>query len=220
MLSVIIPVRDEPMLDNLLFPLHGVLGSLGEPYEVLVVSGDREKLHALHMVFPFQRDIKCFGDSLERSILCGFSHASGDIILVMDADGTHNPKDIPSMLQALKGHDMVVGSRYVSGSTMDKWGYRRIVTEVFRLFAHESGSHLRDPMSGFFVFRRGLLDNITFKPFKWKTALEIELKARPDVVEVAVTRGVRLFGESKTSILVGLGVLWDLQWEAGRWLRN
>jgi len=201
MISVIVPVRDEPAIEEFLLRLHEVMSSIPEDYEVLVITSDKEKLHTPIPYLPHQKVYKSYGDSLERAILLGFSVSKGDRLIVLDSDGSHSP-------------ELAVASRFHRKSRFNYPFFRKIVSLFFVKFARLFGSNLTDPMSGCFAVRKDLIENVRFKPFKWKTALEIELKTRPNAHEVPFTFKKRKAGVSKAKILTGLKVLWDVFWEA------
>jgi len=72
MISIVLPVRDEPNLAMFLRELHEMMSEVPGQYEIIVAMGDRETLHPDIPSLPCQRIIKTYGDSLERSILAGF----------------------------------------------------------------------------------------------------------------------------------------------------
>ena len=210
MLSVIVPMRNEPRSEEAVGRIHEALIDLSEDYEVIVVTGDRERTPFKCPNFPRTRHVVTYGDSLERSILNGFSHARGDKLAVMDADGSHPPANLPKMAELLGEYEMVVGSRFVEGAEFKASAARCLVTALTRYMAYEAGSKLRDPMSGFFAIRREVLDRCRFRPITWKTALEVELRARPKTVEVPIRFAERVEGKSNTSLKIGLKLLWQL----------
>ena len=213
MLSIVVPARDEPKLPEFLAGLHDAMTGVPGGYEILVVQGDREPGKRYVPLLPNERSLWTYGDSLERSILHGLSEARGERILVMDADGSHPPRMVGELFRALDDVELAVGSRFVEGAAFSKSAYRGLVTWLFTAMARQCGSKLRDPMSGFFAVRREVLDRCRFKPLKWKTALEIELRANPTLREVPIMFSERGAGRSKTSWRVGLTLLWQLQWE-------
>lgn len=211
--SVVVPVLNEPDLTQFLLELHRVMRSTRMTYEVVVITGDRETLHAQIPEYRNQRIFTSYGDALERAILLGFSVTTGDVIVVCDADGSHPLDVIPSLIDGLNGHDLAIGSRFVEGgSSHDAW-FRKLVTRCFAQYAHFFGSRLSDPMSGFFAVKRKLVERTLFKPFKWKVALELELKSHSNATEVPFDFKKRQRGVSKASIKTGLKILRDIFWE-------
>src|SRR3972149_1738108 len=111
-ISVIVPVLNEPGIGVFLEKMGEELSISSEDCEIILVIGDRETLHP---AFPQMRNMKfamSYGDSLERAILTGFTCASGEKIIVMDGDGSHDPNDVLRMARELDRHEMVVGSRF------------------------------------------------------------------------------------------------------------
>lgn len=208
--SIIVPVRDEPQIGDFLTRLHGVMSSISETYEIIIVMGDKEKLFSEIPSLPNQRIIKTYGDSLERSILNGFSHAKGHRILVCDADDCHPIEKIPKFLESLNIAEMVVASRYILDGKSDLGSFRNFISLYFTKWAHFFGSKLSDPSAGFFAIRKTVLDKVQFKPFTWKTAMEIELKARPLIFEIPITAKKREEGKSKISVKLGIRIAWDV----------
>lgn len=225
--SVILPVLNEPYLPKLIEELDF---HLGDSYEIIVVTSDKSKSNltekelfvvgnkesGLSYLSPVQpkpkiiKIIKSYADSLERSILLGFSVATGNKIIVMDADGSHPSSLVPKMAEELNEYEMVVASRFVDGGKYVTSFFRYIITSVFTDVAQLLGSSLTDPMSGFFGIRSELLNHIKFKPYKWKTALEINNKLRPKTKEIPYTFHNREEGRSKSDWKIGLTLLWDI----------
>lgn len=210
MITLILPVKNEDGISSFLYRLHEVLESIPENYEILVIRGDKEKLNNPLPLLPHQTELKCYGDSLERAILLGFSSAKGDKICVCDADGSHSPEHIPEMYQRLKDYDMVVGSRFLPESKFHQTKVRKIVSWFFVKYANFLGSVLSDPMSGFFCFNKKILENIEFKPFVWKLCLEIELKTSCRIKEIPIIFKNRTSGLSKADMSIGAKIFLDL----------
>jgi len=86
----------------------------------------------------------------------GLKLARGDVVVQMDADLSHRPSDLPSLLEALAEADVVVGSRYVGGGSLMSWGFfRRLVSKVANLLAISVlRLDVRDATSGFRAWKR------------------------------------------------------------------
>jgi glycosyltransferase involved in cell wall biosynthesis len=210
LLSVIVPIRNEPEIENFLLSIyHGLSITISE-FEIIIIVGDDDKLTPTIPILPNLRVFTSYGDSLERAILTGFTVAKGDTMIVMDGDGSHDPLDIQKIVRGLDAHDLVVGSRFLKGSNFLQNPFRKFISHVFIIWANMNGSRLSDPMSGFFGLRRELLKRIKFKPFKWKICLEIELKAKPDLIEVPIKFRKRIRGVSKSTIIIGLKIFYDI----------
>lgn len=98
-------------------------------------------------------------DGLGRAYLAGFQHAMErgyNYIVEIDADGSHDPADLPAMLAvAWEGASLVLGSRWVPGGSVLNWPWaRRMISRVGNSYARVVlGSRIRDLTSGFRVFR-------------------------------------------------------------------
>jgi len=210
MISVILPVKNEPNLPDFLIRLHTVLEKLNTSYEVIIAMGDREDNWADPPEHPNQRVIKTYGDSLERSILAGFSFSKGELLVVCDVDNYHPVSAIPLMVTRLAQYEMVAGSRFISGGRLNMSPFRTFISKFFRSCARSYGSRLSDPMTGFFGIRKEVIDKVTFKPYIWKVALEIEMKSRPTLYEIPIVPQPRMAGISKSSIKIGLKLMRDM----------
>ena len=139
---------------------------------------------------------------LASAILKGIQQATGDVIVVMDSDFSHPPQIIPKMLESLKKYhsDIVIASRYVSGGGIEHWTLKRklmskVATKIAKLSLDVSA---KDPMSGFFLFKKNLLHDLKFDGIGYKLLLEILVKTKgAKITEVPYTFTNRKFGASK-----------------------
>lgn len=94
-----------------------------------------------------------------------------DILLEMDADFSHHPREIPKFLEKLDGsHDMVIGSRYIPGGGTSEWGWTRAVLSFVanKYIALVAGVPIRDTTSGYRAYRREVLEATDFERIKIK----------------------------------------------------
>jgi dolichol-phosphate mannosyltransferase len=123
--------------------------------------------------------------------------------VVMDADLQHPPEVIPDLLNKTEsGADIVIASRYVEGGGMKEWGLiRKIISKGAIVLAHlllPTTRKVKDPMSGFFAFRREALGNAYLSPRGYKILLEILIEGRfRNAAEVPYIFENRSGGESK-----------------------
>ena len=119
---------------------------------------------------------------LSSAILAGIRASVGESVVVMDSDFSHPPETIVKMLEELKKSDcdIVVASRYVDGGSITGWPFKRkLISKGATKIAQRSlGIKIKDPMSGFFAFRRHVIRNINFDAIGYKILLEILVKAR------------------------------------------
>ena len=211
-LSVVLPTYNESQ------NIAGMLDSIAETLpadsaaELIVVddnspdgTGDIARSHAGKIgnkklrVKVIRRPDK---QGLSSAILAGVQSAAGDIVVVMDGDFSHPPQTILHMIEELRNPecDIVVASRYVKGGSVTGWPFkRRLMSKGATKIAQVGlGIGVKDPMSGFFAFRRHIIDGVKFDAIGYKMLLEILVKAKgARVREVPYTFTNRTAGASK-----------------------
>jgi dolichol-phosphate mannosyltransferase len=234
---VVVPTYDEvenlePILDRLhrsvpaahaLVVDDGSPDGTGEPAEKLAALDPR--VHVL------RRPEKA---GLGPAYVAGFrwGRARGyDVLVEMDADGSHHPEQLPALLGALEAADLALGSRYVPGGRVEDW-------PVHRLLLSRAGNlwtrwalrlPLADATGGFRAVRAALVDRLPFDDvasqgycfqvdWAWRA-----VRAGARVVEVPITFTERAFGRSKMSgSIVGEALVrvtwWGLQDRLADWL--
>lgn len=202
--SIILPVKNEPEIARFVDDLSKCLS--GYDFEIIVVSGDKK----LPVLSPPIKVVKSYADSLERAILLGFSVAKGNKIIVMDSDYSHPIYVVPNMIHELDNYEMVIGSRFIYSKCYKTTFFRHIVSFIFNYIASLLGSTLTDPMTGFFGVQTSILNEVKFKPYKWKIALEISNKLHPTTKEISYYFKNREVGKSKSNWKIGLKILFDL----------
>ncbi len=139
---------------------------------------------------------------LSSAILRGIRASIGESVVVMDSDFSHPPETITKMIEELKKSDcdIVVASRYVEGGSITGWPFKRklISRGATKIAQRSLGIKIKDPMSGFFAFRRHIIRNIKFDAIGYKILLEILVKARgAKVREIPYNFIDRASGKSK-----------------------
>lgn len=137
---------------------------------------------------------------LASAVVEGLRLSRGRLIVVMDADGSHPPEVIPRLIEPLRSGaaEFVLASRFVAGgSDTGLVGYRRAISWGASRLARGL-TPVRDPMSGFFAFRREILERGHLAPVGYKIGLEILVKCSPrPVLEIPFHFQHRLAGVSK-----------------------
>jgi len=141
-------------------------------------------------------------NGLSSAILNGIQNAKGDTIVVMDSDFSHPPQIIPKMIEAFKQYqcDLVVASRYITGGNIQGWTIKRkLMSKVATVIAKKGlGVKTKDPMSGFFAFKKNIIKELNFDTLGYKFLLEILVKTKDiNVKEIPYTFENRRFGSSK-----------------------
>jgi len=136
---------------------------------------------------------------LSSAILDGWRVAEGDVLGVMDADLSHPPEKIKDLFGAIKnGADIAIGSRYIKGGRIENWKLtRKIVSKGATLLARLYTS-VKDPMSGFFMIKKEVINGVDLKPKGFKILLEILVKGKyQSVAEIPMAFVDRAGGKSK-----------------------
>jgi dolichol-phosphate mannosyltransferase len=170
-------------------------------------------------------------EGIGRAYLAGFARAlasGAELVLEMDCDFSHDPRDVPRLLAATEdGADVVLGSRWVDGGGTENWGLvRRLVSRGGSLYARlVLGVSIRDLTGGFKCFRRQVLETIDLDAIAARGyGFQIEgtyraLRAGFRVVELPITFVDRRVGESKMSgaiVLEAMRQVPALRWKALR----
>jgi dolichol-phosphate mannosyltransferase len=147
-------------------------------------------------------------EGLGPAYVAGFGHAlerGAQVVVQMDADFSHDPADLPRLLAATEGGDLVIGSRYVDGGGVSDWGpVRRTISRGGSAYARGVlGVDFRDLTGGFKAIRREVLESIDLGSISsLGYAFQVELTYRAiragfRVVEVPITFRDRRVGQSK-----------------------
>ena len=158
---------------------------------------------------------------LGPAYLAGFARALADgaeLVLEMDCDFSHDPADVPRLIAAAEGADLVLGSRYVAGGRIGNWGLgRRLVSSGGSLYARLMlRLPVRDPTGGFKCYRRRVLEAIDLDSISSKGyAFQIETTYRAvsagfRVVEIPISFVDRAVGGSKMSRSIVLEAVWKV----------
>jgi dolichol-phosphate mannosyltransferase len=224
--TVCLPTYNER--ENLELMLRALGGVLRDGDRVLVVDdrspdGTGELADRLAEELPFvdvlHRERK---EGLGPAYLAGFRQALADgaeLVLEMDCDFSHDPKDVPRLIAAVEGGaDLALGSRYVRGGAIPNWGLvRRAISLGGNLYAQavlQSG--IRDLTGGFKCFRRRVLETIDLGAIDSRGyAFQIEttyrvLRAGFRVVEVPIAFVDREQGHSKMNRSIVLEAVWKV----------
>lgn len=197
-----------------------------DEYEIIVCDDDSPDLtwQAVKETFPNDPKIKVIRRTADRglsqSIMEGFDNASGEILVVMDADLQHDPNSIPELLKKAETADLVAGTRFALGGSIEgDWPVtRKLMSFIANLLAKIIlGIKITDPMSGFFAIKRTAFQKIRpfVNPKGFKILLEllfvlITLDKNAKIAESGVFFRKRTEGKSKMGIEVALIYLLSL----------
>ena len=213
-LSIIVPTRNESK------NIEALLGQIGAAMpsmfiEVIFVDDSTDTtpqviekvkqdfafdIHVIHRP-PERRN------GLGNAVVEGLKAAKSDWVCVMDGDLQHPPEVIPSLLEAAhsKRADLVAASRLADGGGVAGLSWRRVLvsrTLAFgsrALFPREL-ANVSDPLTGFFVFRRSMVNPDVLEPKGFKILLEILIRCpKLNVTELPFEFAVRNAGKSKAN---------------------
>lgn len=206
-LAIVIPTLNErENIGEIIERIHSTLKT-GQ-FEIVVVDDDskdgtadlaREYAAKLGNIRVVQREGKL---GLASAVLDGVKATDASIIGVIDADLQEPPESLPRLLARIEaGHDIVIGSRYVKGSSIEGWGYtRKFISRVaiwLAWFLLPATRGIQDPSNGYFLVRRDVL-NAELDPKGFKILMEILVKCDyGTVAEVPIDYVGRVRGESK-----------------------
>lgn len=229
-------LREKPLSVSVIIPTLNESGSIEKVLkdisrqkvgEILVVDGHSsdgtiELVRKLNFRLILQK-----GKGLGKAIETGIEYTNGDVIIIVDADGSHNPDDIPKLLGKInEGYDLVVASRYlkspkISGlifqdqqsCSYDDTFVRGIGNRIFTWLCRKIYKlDIHDTLMGFKAFRRDIFKKIKLIECGQEFDVEILIKAKKagfKVGEVPVIEHKRVYGESKLSVPYhGSKVLW------------
>ncbi|MGH2349475.1 MAG: polyprenol monophosphomannose synthase [bacterium] len=230
-LSVIVPTYNErDALPALLARLDGVRRTL--PLEVVIVddaspdgTGSMGETLARRTAMPVTIIHRPRKSGLASAAIDGAAAAHGRIVTVMDADLSHPPELLPSLVAAIDaGADVAIASRYVPDGGIDDWPLaRRILSVAATALARTVlGLPVRDPLSGFFAARTSLLTGGAYYGVGYKLLVEVLVRHPGRIVEVPYRFTDRRRGHSKLTLaevrafFVLLAGLWRYQHRMSR----
>jgi dolichol-phosphate mannosyltransferase len=224
---VVIPTYNER--DNVEAIVERVTASVADAHVLIVddhspdgtgkiadeIAAADPRVHVLHRTAKAGLGgayIAGFGWGLERGY---------DVLVEMDADGSHAPEQLTRLLDALREADLVIGSRWVPGGTVVNWAKsRELLSRGGNLYTRVAlGVDIRDATGGYRAYRRALLEEIDYRSVVSEGyCFQVDLAWRAArggfrVVEVPITFAERERGESKMSGSIVREALWRVtQW--------
>ena len=213
-LSLAVPTLNEAenvgaLIERLVELLEPVLG---EAYELIIIdddSPDRTWEVALDRCakYPRVRVIRRQGEKgLSTAVVRAWQAARGEILGVMDADLQHPPEANLALLDEMqRGADLAVASRHIEGGGLSDWSlFRRILSRGAQLLGllvlPGVLGRISDPMSGYFMVRRSVLEGSRLNPIGYKILIEVVARGRIRWIgEAAYVFRERVDGKSKVT---------------------
>jgi dolichol-phosphate mannosyltransferase len=216
--SVVLPTYNEREgIAEIVAEILGVARRAGLDVEVLVIDDASPDGTAAHVETVFGADaavrvhVRHGERGLATAIYRGIREARGDVVVLMDSDGNHDPHLLPLMVRCVEDFDVVIGSRYVLGGGMLTSRARYWGSYAFNLVIRVVlGLRIHDNLSGFLAFRPTLLRGIAPEAVFYGYGdyairlLHHVVRERGRVLEIPTVYRFRKGGESKTRFLAYL----------------
>lgn len=202
--SVVIPVHNEAeSIACLLEKVSTVLKTLGRPWEIIVVD-DGSTDGTLKQVAGAEVKVISHPYNIGNgaAIKTGIRHACGEIVLLMDGDGQHDPRDIPRLIDQIGPFDMVVGGR-TNGAYQN--AHRKLANQAYNLFAsYVTHFYIRDLTSGFRAIKASVLKRFTYlipNTFSYPTTLTLSLLRAGHSLKYEPITALERTGKSKIKLV-------------------
>ncbi len=207
--SIVVPTLNESENIDLLLTRIFALDFVPDSFEVIIVDdGSTDGTPNKVLNWANRSNVRLIErretPDLTASILSGVAAANSDVIVVMDADLSHPPEQLPAIVAPIlnDSHDVVVASRYIAGGSTENWPlYRQFLSRVGGWIARPI-CDVNDATSGFFSFRRDLAKNISSHAHGYKILLELLManQGKIRVTEIPICFRDRTYGTSKLSL--------------------
>ena len=218
--SIIIPTKEEPAIQELIDEINK---KIKQNHEIIIVDKSKVKPSIQEAKVISQRS-----DGLGNAFVEGLSEAKGDVIALMDGDGSHRPEDLNSLLSKIGKYEIALGSKLIEGGRSSDTLGRKLVTLAFSLLTRLIlWVDIKDPMTGFMVARKDIFNRIKLRPRGFKIVIETVYKSKAKIVEVPIRFRERKMGSSKAGFnMQGINeisriliLLLELKWGriAGKW---
>ena len=209
-LSIIIPAYLEEKNLNVLLPkIHVSLKNLDINYEIIVIDSIVTKDNTLDIcnknnaVYINRINGNNYGDAIRT----GIKSAIGEKIIIMDADGSHDPMYICDFLAYCNRYDLIIGSRYVKNGKTDNSFILVFMSQILNIFYRLSlGLHIKDVSNSFRLYNSSSLKQLQLKCDNFDIVEEILIRLiikNPNIkiYETPIEFKKRLYGYSKRDLL-------------------
>lgn len=184
---IIIPTLNE--VENIDTIINTVFAT-NKSYHILIVDdnstdGTIDKIKTLQQKYKsLFLEIRTKNKGLGKAYIHGFKWALNkdyEFIIEMDADFSHNPKDLPRLIETCEnGYDLIIGSRYINNKiNVINWDFKRLMLSYFasKYVKFVTGMPIFDTTAGFICYRKDVLKTINFDKIRFTGyAFQIEMK--------------------------------------------
>jgi len=204
--SVVIPTYNEAQgIEKLIAAVTNVFNEAGISGEIVIVDdnspdGTGALVDSLAAKYPVRCVHRAGKLGLASAVIDGWATSRSPILGVMDADFSHDPEVVAKLIGAIRRGEceLAIGSRYVAGGGITNWPWRRKITSRVAIALARPLTSVRDITSGFFFFKRSVIDGVKLDPIGFKIGLEVILKGKYSrVTEIPYVFTDRTAGTSK-----------------------
>ncbi|MEM3875342.1 MAG: glycosyltransferase family 2 protein [Candidatus Bathyarchaeia archaeon] len=205
LISVIIPVYNEELtVGNVIERVRKTVEMMDVPYEILVVddcSTDNSPEVSKNKNVKVYQLKQHVGKGY--ALRLGFREAKGEIIVTLDSDGSHNPEELPRLLDPILNDeaDLVIGSRFLNKANIFHNKLNKIGVRLFNSFIKMlTGKATTDSQSGYRVIRSAVLRGLNLRSEGYEIESEILMKVLKNghrVKDVPIEFEQRTHGKSK-----------------------
>ena len=218
--TVIVPTLNEAEnIDLLLERIVSIRRSCNIDFDILFVDsastdGTCDRVIEWQKTAPVRLLGNNINVGLAGAVLAGANYTDSKYVLIMDADLSHPPELIPTLLQPLLNgtHDMVIGSRYIEGGSVPDWPFSRKLSSRIATLPALLLCEVKDPLAGFFAVERRRLTELSDSVPGFKIGLAILAEYGKDirVMEIPIEFRDRDYGQSKMNYRVVLAYMKQL----------
>lgn len=209
---VLLAYNEAENLEILLPQINSVVKKMGIEYEILIIDSAKptdntEEIAAAHGAKYIPQEEPSYGGAFRT----GIKYVTKSQMLVLDADGSHDPKEIPALHEKYaEGYDMVIGSRYVKGGVSNdsksSFVMSKILNTTMRIVI---GVKAKDISTSYRLYDAAQIKNITLVRNNYDVLQEVILKMKLNkrklhqkfkIGETPIVFNKRIYGESKRQL--------------------
>jgi len=208
-LSVVIPTYNES--ENIKKLIAEIAKVLKKQYAIIIVDdsspdGTAKLAEEMSRKFPITVIKRKGKKGLSSAVIAGINGSKSNLVCVMDADSSHPPALLKKMRTAFENDsslEMAIASRHVSGGGVKQWPLHRKLTSAIAAVLARPLTEIKDPLSGFFMFKKSIIKNKKLHDRGFKILLDIIVKSNAKrIIEIPYLFENRKRGKSKLKIKV------------------
>lgn len=205
LISVIIPVfNEEPTIGDVIERVKKTIDRLQTPYEIIVID-DCSTDNSLEISKGKKVKVYHLKKRMGKgyALRLGFSKAKGEIIITLDSDGSHNPEEIPKLVDPILKNkaDLVIGSRFLRKKNIFYNELNKIGVQLFNFLVKMlTGKITTDSQSGYRAVKSAVIKEMNLKSKGYEIESEMLIKALKKgfrTKEVSIKFEQRTYGKSK-----------------------